>query len=341
MRSLALLSLLLAPLALTSGLHAQDVVATDPVGAMRITINGPTTAGKTQLTLISATFVQPVEWEGAVTTVTASGVTVTDADWTADQFNGSAEYYVEVIDGPGAGAMADIVDTMPTSLVLSDDLTAFAGADTTIRIRRHTTLADIFGANNSAGLRGGDSLRNADQVMILDTTTRVTSSYFYGDFAGTTYDGWYNASFANASQQVVLPEQAILVRRTLPSDVSFVYAGQVKLGQTKLPVQPGVNYLGMVHATGMTLGTSNLYTGNSSTGVTGGDSIRTSDEIGILNENGQYSTYFYGDFAGTAYDGWYDSAFNPANDVELAPGSGIYLRRRNGVAFNWTVPSAL
>ncbi|MDX2108950.1 MAG: TIGR02597 family protein [Verrucomicrobiota bacterium] len=336
-------SLTLSTLLITASITTAVETTTEPVGAMLMKVNSPASPGTSRLSLISATFVNPVSYQGAIATLNATTLTVAGTPWAANQFNGAnGKYYIEITSGAGAGAMSDITATATNSLTLTDNLTTFGGATTAFRIRKHVTIGQIFGATNTAGLLAGQSPSEADEIIVLDAAGQSFATYFYGDFDGTEFDGWYDASYTAAANAVITPEQGIIIRRKQTgAQLQFVFSGSVKPGQTLVPVSQGVNYVGMANAAGRTLATSGLFTGSTTTGVKSGQGLGDADEIALIGSDGAFNVYWYGDFDGTEFDGWYDSSYNPSNSLTINPGTGIFIRRKApSSSFNWTVPSA-
>jgi hypothetical protein len=325
--------------AASMGSALAQTASTDPVGFITVSAGGGSVAAP-KFSLISPTLLRPVEWQGAAT-VNGTTVTVTGTPWTAAQFGTNGQYFVEIATGATPGAWTDIQSNGTNSLTTFDNLTAFAGANTTIRIRKHTKLVDFFGTTNSAGFLGGTSLADSDEVTIYDGTSAAT--YFYYNASGNNGvgAGWVDTGFNSASNVTIAPNQGIVIKRKAASTLNFTSIGSVKTGNTLLPVSPGLNVIGTVAAAGLTLATSGLYTGNVATGVKGGNSLTNADEVMLITANGT-SVYFYYDGSdnGGAGAGWVDARFNAAGTTPIFPGTSLVVTRKApNVAFNWTQPS--
>ena len=339
------LSLRLRPLAaailcslIAPALFAQTAT-TDPVGFITDAVGGGGTVAVPKISLISPTLMQPVAWQG-LGTITTNLVTVSGTPWTANQFNGAnGKYFVEIVSGTNAGAWTDVVTTTTNTVTTFDNLAPFASASDTIRIRKHLTLADFLGATNSAGFKGGTSVADADEILIYDGSTFVVYWYYdASDNAGPA--GWYDTNYNPGGGALIAPHQGVVVRRKASGAVSVISMGTVKTGNTFLPVRPGINVLGTVSAKGLTLATSNLYTGLTATGMKGSASPATADELIVYTATGHTNYFYYdaSDNAGPA--GWYDVDFNPAGTVPIVPGSAMVVNRKNPSAtFNWVLPS--
>lgn len=326
-------------LACVSTSWAQSSVATDPVGFVTATVKGGGTVATPQLSLISPTLLQLVEWQGPVGTISGKTINVANTPWVAGQFGTAGQYFVEVASGENAGAWTDIESSTTSSLTTLDDLSSFASAGSTIRIRKHVTLSSFFGTTNSAGIKGGTSVITADEVIVYDATTQAT--YFYYDASdGAGPAGWYNTRVESAANVVIPPNAGVVIRRKDSAPISFLSFGAAKTGNTLVPINAGLNVVGNVAAKGLTLASSGLYTGSATTGLRGSNSPITADEVVIYGATGQTTYWYYdaSDSAGPA--GWYDYRYRPADAVIIAPGTSFVVTRKSpGTAFNWAVPS--
>ncbi|MGB8168011.1 MAG: hypothetical protein WCF18_11005, partial [Chthoniobacteraceae bacterium] len=232
--------------------------ATDPVGFISVSV-APGSAASPTLSLVSPTLMHAVEWQGAILTISGTAITVAGTPWTTGQFGTNGQYFVEVSSGASAGAWTDIQSSTATGLTTLDDLSAFAGAGTSIRIRKHTKLTDFLGVNNSAGLKGAAALANADEVTVYDGSNS-TVYWYYDASDGLGSAGWLDSLGQSAANVVIAPHEGVVVRRKVGSQVSFTSMGTVKTGNTFYPIKTGLNVLGTVSAKGLTLATCGLYT---------------------------------------------------------------------------------
>ncbi len=350
---------------LTHG-FSQSEATTDPVGIIELSVPAGGSVNSPKIALISPTLTQPIKWQGTISAVSSSTqglittttITVDGVQWAANDFNGAnGSHYVEIVSTAipaHSGALAQITATAvasTTSSITTEDLRTFAGVGDTIRIRKDVTIADIFGATNSAGLLASDDPTTGDEVYVYDGSS--SAAYFYFTGAPPTYPaGWYDSAFqlapGTAEKVVIGPHQGVVIKRKAAAGISIAFAGSVKKGNTLFPVVSGangavgVNVLGTVSARGFTLNDSGLYTGNPATGVKPSDDPTTADELIIYTANSQTSYFYYNGGQGYA-SGWYDSAFSTTSPigaaVTIAPGSAFVLKRKGGVNFNWALPS--
>ena len=146
-----------------------QTASTDPVGYTTETL-------EQGFNLIGITLHQPVIAAGVIDDVAASSVTENDVTFTDAGLlgtSGSATYILEITSGTLAGSIQDITAWTANVLTTPDDLLA-AGLQVgdTYQIRKASTLADVFGADNSAGLQGVADFNstNADIVYLTNNS---------------------------------------------------------------------------------------------------------------------------------------------------------------------------
>jgi uncharacterized protein (TIGR02597 family) len=320
---------------------AQTTATTDPVGFITLALNG---SGASGLTFSSLGLTRPVSYQGSAETVGVNTLTDNEATWTDNQFNGVAgSFFVEITSGAGAGQMYDITATSDASnsVTLSQNLSASVTAGATFKIRPHWTISSVFGGANEAGLTGGNS-STADQILVFNGTGYDTYYYSTGGLVGT---GWRRVGSvpgsANQANVVLFPEDGLIVKRNGAAALNVVLMGAVKTGQTSVAVIPGINVVANVYASGQTLSSSSLYTGNSTTGLASGTSS-TADQVLIWNTGTSgYDTFYYssGGLVGT---GWRKVGSVPGNadqsTVALPVAGSLIINRRNATPFNWVAP---
>lgn len=311
---------------------------TDPVGFITLNVAGTGGAGTTALSFKGLGLTRPVDYQGSAETVGTNTLTDNEATWTDNQFNGGAgAYYAEVTSGPGAGTTYDISATAAANktITLVQNLATGVANGVTFRIRKHWTIGSIFGANDESGLQGGTAT-TADQIRIYNGTGYDT--YFYSTDAAVG-TGWRKADGSSTNQvdAVVYPEDGLLVSRQQASPVNVILMGAVKTGQSSFPILAGLNIISNPYAAPMTLGSSNLYTGNPATGVVAG-SASTADEVRLYNGS-TYETYYYsgGGIFGT---GWRKNGAGAADQagVQVPVGASILITRKAASNFDWVSP---
>jgi hypothetical protein len=315
-------------------LNSLSAVETTPVGYISSTVYGNGGAGF-RLTLIAPSFHNGDLVSGTVTTEGASSLTLS-AQLTAAAYD-EGSHYIEVVNSNGTGYWTDITSNSTTAVSVADDLTSFIEDGDQFFIRKHITIADLFGANNEQGLAAGGDINQADNVQIIEFTTgggSVNRTYWYSNVEN--FEGWYDASFNASGDEIIAPHQGVLVTRKVSENVDVVFSGTVRTNDVNFPVEEGLNLISVPSAATKTLATSGL-----SNALAAGSDINAADNVQILNANGTNSTYWYSNVEN--FEGWYDASFNPSGDVPLNPGTSflVYRKPGNGGAVNMAMSSTL
>lgn len=344
----------------TPALQSQTTATTDPVGFITLNVAAPE-SGATTFSFRSLGLTQEIAYQGSAERVgnvagtTRDSVTDNEATWTANQFNpvgataGTATHYVEIVRptgsqnaAPGEGTTYDILatDAATKTITLAQNLATGVTQGAIFKVRKHWTIASVFGANNTAGLTGGTA-ETADLILVQSGQSNTYSTYFYQ--IGGEGTGWRltTASGADASGKVLYPDEGLIIKKSQGSTAAIVLVGGVKMGVSSVPVLPGKNLLGNVFAAPMTLASSNIYTGNSSTGLAAG-SAASADQVLIYNGAG-YDIYYFETPNFLNPSGGWKNAANPAQtgdigQVVVPVGTGIIVKRNGAAGFDWKVP---
>jgi len=299
------------------------------------TINGNGGSGA-RYTFFSQRMVRPIAYAGIISSVQDSTLTDTNAVWTNSQFGtlGTQAYVIFT-----NGMMADISDTSAASqsLSLAGSLSGIASVGDSYQVRPHTTIASLFGTNNESGLQPGLTPALADNIILQIPQTLQTMTIFYLNYGSAS--GWYRTDGSSAANQVIYPEQGVMVRRIAAGDVTLFTSGPVKTGVTVAPIEPGYSLVGTLKSiTDLTLGTLGLYTGNPATGLASGLTPALADNVLLFAPDGSPTTYFF--LNSGSFQGWYDTVGNPAANVLVKAGTAFFIKRlpANG-PFNWTIPA--
>ncbi len=336
LRRFAVALLSLAPLG--TPLYAQTTATTDPVGFITLDIAGTGGTGPNAISFKGLGLTRPVEYQGSAETVDTASLTDNEATWTDNQFAGAnGKFYVEITSGAGAGTTYDIVGTNAATktLTLGQNLATGVTGGATFKVRKHWTLASVFGAANESGL-GGGTATTADQILIWNGTSY---DIYYYQTAGIGGTGWRKAGAqtVDASSAVIYPEDGLLIKRQQSTPVNVVLMGAVKTGKTSVPISVGTNIIGNVFAAPMTLQTSGIYTGDPSTGIAGGTAT-TADQVLVWNGTG-YDIYYY-QTAGIGGTGWRKAGAQTvdASSATIPVGASFIIKRNAQTAFDWAIP---
>jgi hypothetical protein len=285
---------------LTSSAFAQTV-ATDPVGYVTIIVNGSPDGTATAYTPLSLSLENVVLASGALSEAPTSAVlTNSSASYIPSAFagtdaSGNATHYLQFTTG---GLIADIIANDATTITTGGDLTGLASSGDGYAVKKHSTLADIFGVANEAGLEGGGDFTASDQVFIMSSDGAGSfATYYYqidptapSNFLGGS--GWRTVGNTSTDQSnvVVGPDDGILIARATPGDVEFVVTGSVNAVDHKRDLPAGFSLVAYPYPVDVTLDDSNIYTG--SNGYVSGGDFSSSDTIFVLGSNGIYTTYY-------------------------------------------------
>jgi uncharacterized protein (TIGR02597 family) len=335
----------ISALTLTTALpaSAQTTATTDPVGFITLKVAGTDGATSSKISFNGLGLTRPIEYQGAAETVGANTLIDNEATWTENQFNGAnGKYFVEITTGAAAGTTYDVAATSAATktITLAQNLGANVANGATFKVRKHWTISSVFGNANESGLQGGEDLSAADQILIWNGAGY--NAYYYQTLppaAGGT--GWRSGTdvFADAGTAVVYPEDGLVLKRFQAQPVNVILTGAVKMGQTSIPIQSGVNIVSNVYAAPITLQSSQLYKADGSR-LTAGEDATSADQVQLWNGSG-YTVYYYQSLPPAAGGtGWRSGSdvFTDAGSTPIPVGTSFLVKRTNGGAFDWAVP---
>jgi hypothetical protein len=320
-----------------------DIVSTTLESASPTWIGTATTlqgsgsgAATRALTTFSQRMVLPVLYAGTVSSLQNAALVDANAAWSNAQFGSTTNPTYAEFDN---GYMVDISGTASSqSLSLAGSVGGLVSPGDDYRVRQHFTVASLFGTNNETGLKAGLNPAEADNIVLIIPETQQTMTIFY--FSNDVAQGWYRADYSPAADQVIYPEQGVMVSRVDSADVNLYVCGPIKLGATVVPVQPGFNNVGTLKSLStMTLSSLNLYTGDTTSGVASGLNLTVSDNLVVVEPDGSTASYFYFN-DGKGNQGWYDALYNQADNTPILAGSAFFIKRQPASGpFTWTIPA--
>ncbi|MCD8534794.1 MAG: hypothetical protein LR011_08400 [Verrucomicrobia bacterium] len=278
---------------------------------------------------------------GVITQLTAQSVQDTLCTLPAGKLNFNSKqggYFLHILTGNAAGMRADITsNTGDGTIQIARDLSRIAKPGDQFAIRKHFTIASVFGkVNEKSALTAGQSIDGFDN-LILVKNDGSTQRYFH---VGTDprFSLWMDQDFRESGGVHLDAFQGMIIRRTSPES-TFVYnTGVVHDVPTLIEIHPGFNLIGTGNSqTAITLDQLGLVSASSSDGIASASNPAQADNIVIFDENGQGNTYFHLKY--TNVTGWYSFDFKEAGQVEILPGQAFYINRlpSNG-AFGWFPP---
>lgn len=304
------------PLASHAWGQTADTVASDLAGYHRVTVRANSAK------VIGANFVRTSVATGNLESSSTNTLSDNDVDFTV-QLSPDVAYWVEITSGANKGLASTVSSFTQHGLVTEDDLSAFCGPGDTYAVRPAHTIASLFGATNSAGLRAGASAATADTVEVPDGQGGLTVVYY----SNTAPAGWRTTTTgtADAANVPVYHVDALNITRNASSNLKLTFTGSLRKNPTSYGILPGLNYVDVNYPLGTTLGNSTLQTQ-----VKQGDST-TGDLVWIPNSATGYKKYY------CTAAGWRLVGGNNADRGTVALTPGIIIERRD-VAINMQIP---
>ena len=346
--------------ALIFGVATQSSFAqtTDPVGFTTLSIAGTGGTQASAVSFLGLSMARPTAFRAVAETVSGTTLTCSAATWTDNQYASTPApgYYLEVFSGAKAGLMSQIVSCNAAAkmLTVADNLQNL-GVETTnvtFKVRPNWSIGTVFGATNNVavdatsgqatGLVSGATASRADLVLLYNENTLGYDQYFYS----TGTNSWQQVG-GDGSEQATAPihiHEGVLIKRKGATNLTVSLNGEVKLGQTIVPITSagaaaGFNFRSNVYPSGsLTLGNSGLYAGDltGATGVLPGATASRADGVSIWNTvaNG-YDQYFFS----TGTSTWQRVGGDGSDQagVPIASGKSIIVKRKSG-SFTWVIP---
>jgi hypothetical protein len=309
---------------------AQNTATTTPVGYVTKTLPA------SQFSFVGLTVHHPVLLDTVATDVSATTVSASGVNFDnllGVHSNTSPTYIIELADG----TISEVSNWNSAGLLtVGENLTeSITPNTTTFKLRKASTVSDVFGATNSVGLKAdvdGDYAANADLIYIIGAGGTPTIVYYYDD--GST-QGWYTANGDDASQLPIIYADGFYIKRQQGSSLNLVMSGEVKNAPTKGVLIKGYNFLSSVAPVGATLGNSGL-SNFLSPDTTGDYQASSVDNVLIPQANGSFIlAYYYND---GDIQGWYTAAGDDATNIAL-DGAFIVLNRGNTKPYTIAIPN--
>ncbi len=270
-----------------------------------------------QFTLAGLTVQQPTKAAGIIDAESASPKSVTDNEVNfTTLLTAGATYILELPNG----TIQEITAWSGSVLTTPDDITAFVvPGTTTYKLRKASTVSDVFGATNTvAALTSGTDANLCDKLLIPNANNGFDTVFYYNDGAGT--EGWLDGDSNLAADKPMPYVDGFYVQRVAGTAKSMVISGEVKTKATSGVLVAGYNYLNSVAPAGLTLDGSNL-----KAFVSQGTDASTVDNVLLPTALGGYTTcFYYNDGAGA--EGWLDGDSNLAGGFLLEDGFLIFNR---------------
>jgi hypothetical protein len=326
------------------GMALGQTAHTDPVGYTTTTVYGAFGPGAPKTSVIAPDMQNPASYSGEITAIAGDTLTLSAAAFTpsafdniSDQFVGGVfyAYFIETADG----YWSHIDSNDATSVTVEAGSGVNFAVSDVVKIRRHVTIADYFGANNDFGLQDdGGSLDagEADNIILIDEVNSSSILVFPTNGLG---GDWATDNLDNGAIVPIYPDQGLQVARKGLTNIDIVVEGEVDVNGRQIMINTGLQIRPFVIPVETTLDQIGLYTGDNTTGVQddgGSLSAGDADNIQVLVD-GDTFTYFVTTGFGPAQ--WVDDNLDPA--PVLPAGAGLLVNRSNPTEsspFVWTIP---
>ncbi len=325
------------------GLAQAQTVATDPVGAITLTLK----AGSD--TNVSLPFHRPVALETQVQNISGNIITISaSAGLTASQFvyvagSQTNTYYLQFTSGSRSGMYYTVTANGGTSITIDPNgdvgLDGNVGTGDTFRVIPYWTLNTLFPGGQ--GLYSSTNLSPVSSILIPPGKTpginlAAAGIYFY--YTGNGGPAWLKLNdAANFYPDVILPPDAFFTVRhpANVADTQLLLVGNVPMSPQAIIVNtlanntPQDNPLALPVPITVTLASSGLSSVLApSPTLTPTDQILVFDPTVSAQNKSATAIYFY--YTGPGGPGWLKSNdFNGFhnNDTIFQPGYGYVLRR--------------
>ena len=227
------LAIFLALLSLPAG-----AATTLPRGIYTVKIAGKPEGSEQARTYLGIQLLPDTRYQGNVGSVDGNAFTFGDFTTPAGIAEPGREFYVHVLDGPGRGFIGDIAEFRPDDILCTSPLGDWMGPGTRILIRPHSTLGDIFGADNRFGLGSGVDAESGDNVVLWDPVSQRQRVYYFHSVRAR----WEEEGIeADASQAVVRFPNGLYIVRRAAGNLRVALSGEIGSESVLLPVRPGAN----------------------------------------------------------------------------------------------------
>jgi len=264
--------------------YASAQVTTDVVGYETFTL-------QQGVNVLSFRLHNPTEVSGTFETISSDSVTDNDVDFSSALEPGA--YVIEFESSEnGQIIVADVDANSGNSISLVDDVSSVVTAPAAYTIREVTTLADMFGANNSVGLSQSFNPDFADQIYVADGNG--LTRYF---FHSTGNLRAFEASSVNVDADTIelASDSSVIVVRQGAETLDLTVSGELKVTPTSISINPGINLIGTNYPVGSTVADILGDQNDNANALNLGRSFNPdfADQIYIPDDSGALVRYFF------------------------------------------------
>lgn len=323
-----------------SHLQAAPVPPTPPLGFKNITIKGASGSPR-QTTFVSLGLSPPALGQYAISNSETSSenrtvLTLPNATFAPGQLSQtSAPHYAQVVAGPNVGLISEVVGNGIDQVVLADNIQdVVVPGQTRIKIYPYWTLSSAFPAGG--GLGAGLSSASADNLTLLPPSGE-TQVYFFHSASKQ-----WRRGLSNASDIKIPAGTGIMVTRKRPGDVTLTVSGEVVLTPVEVVIgsattSPKSTMIGNPFPVAIPpLRLSGLVTGDAQTGLAGGLSSASADNLVIYDRHtGLPKMHYY-----HTPSGKWRSGLEDASETRIPDGGAVIVTRKSSrPSFSWYVPA--
>jgi uncharacterized protein (TIGR02597 family) len=304
---------------------------TDPVGYNTITVAGNGGSG-VKYSYLAVNLLNSAVFVGQID----GGLKAAAGSFTSGQFNQGttyAKFYVEVMSGANAGSQADIVSNTTDTLTVvgNAEFQATIGSGASVSIRKHRTLADVFGGSSASAtatdvlLAPGGTLSAADNVMLYEGGNY--KSYYYS--SNTLRAGWRDSGGILSTDRPIYQNQGVIIARKSNSDVVAVVVGVVKTGLSLIDLDAGYTLVSLPAPADATL--PSIFGGISGSAsatdvkIAKGGTLSAADNILVVSPTGSIDTYYYS--SNTLRPGWRNSSGDVASSATISGSAAVFIKK--------------
>lgn len=147
-------------------------------------------------------------------------------------------YYALVLSGSGRGKVLDITQFTSTSFVCAEAVGPWVGPGTNIRVRPHSRINDLFGADNRFGFAAATEVGLADNIVFWDSDAQHERVFYY-HLSRQRWEEEANSEDAG-NTLIRFPHGLYIVRRS-PGTLRLSISGEAGAEPILLPVRQGMN----------------------------------------------------------------------------------------------------
>jgi hypothetical protein len=257
-----------------------QTATTKPVGYRTETV----TAGV--FNLLSPNLDNKIGAAGALDAVAGTTLTDNDVDFTT-AFASTDSLILTITSGANAGLVQDVTAFAQHTLTTAQDISGMAPVGTQYEVRKVQTVADIFGANNEAGLAGGTAT-TADVIWIPDGSGGYT--LVFRSTGGLPGIGWRRVGGgpADAAGTAIPFTDSFFIERRGATNLDVVFVGHVRTQAVKTVVESGIfTPVSRLLPVGVSLADSQLQND-----IAQGTAVNA-DLVWNPNGTGGYDIYYY------------------------------------------------